>query len=162
MRHAPSGPTLNQSLIISHRKDENVHRFALIALRGELLERERESSRILYTGYPLSIAKIKRETGRERASYQLHKVKPRTFRDLQNANLKRKGNRIRYNQDLNARCYIKSKNKNNQWYKFKNIRPEMIFSLGRVIRWYQNYFSTAKFNIFSHLIQLFAKKATFL
>ena len=36
----------------------------ICALRGELLERERDSFGILYTGYLLSIVKIKR--GRER------------------------------------------------------------------------------------------------
>ena len=40
-------------------KDENVHRFALTTIKGELLERE--SFGILYTGYILSIVKIKRE-----------------------------------------------------------------------------------------------------
>ena len=53
-------------------KDETVHRFALSALRGELLEREREKDReresigILFTGYLLSIVKIEREIERER------------------------------------------------------------------------------------------------
>ena len=48
-------------------KDENFHRFALSAIREELLEREREKERerdsfgILYTGYLLSIVKIKRD-----------------------------------------------------------------------------------------------------
>ena len=66
---------------MSYNKDENVQRFALSAIIGELLERERErekegeslerererdSFRILYTGYPLSIVKIKREIDRER------------------------------------------------------------------------------------------------
>ena len=42
-------------------KDDNVHRFALTAIIGELLEREREKERerksfgILYAGYLLSI-----------------------------------------------------------------------------------------------------------
>ena len=31
-----------QFIILSVNKDENAHRFALIAIRGELLERERE------------------------------------------------------------------------------------------------------------------------
>ena len=47
-------------------KDENAHRFALNATRGKLLERERESFGILYTGYLLSIVKIKKEIDRER------------------------------------------------------------------------------------------------
>ena len=42
-------------------KYENFHRFALSAIRGELLERERYSFGILYTGYLLSIVNIKRE-----------------------------------------------------------------------------------------------------
>ena len=44
-------------------KDVNDHRFVLSALRGELLERERERDCfwILYTGYLLSIVKMKRE-----------------------------------------------------------------------------------------------------
>ena len=47
--------------ILSTNKDENVHRFALSAIRGEHLERERKSKReresfwILYTGYLLEI-----------------------------------------------------------------------------------------------------------
>ena len=45
----------------SQNKDENVHR---CAIRGELLERERDSFGILYTGYLLSIVKIKREIER--------------------------------------------------------------------------------------------------
>ena len=40
-------------------KGQNVHRFALRAIIGELLERD--SFEILYTGYLLSIVKIKRE-----------------------------------------------------------------------------------------------------
>ena len=32
-------------------KDENVHRIALSAIRGELLERDRDSFGILFTGY---------------------------------------------------------------------------------------------------------------
>ena len=40
-------------------KDENVQRFALSAITGELLERD--SFGILYTGNLLSIVKIKRE-----------------------------------------------------------------------------------------------------
>ena len=47
-------------------KDENVHRLALSAIRGELLEREGDSFGILYIGYLLSIVKIKREIERER------------------------------------------------------------------------------------------------
>ena len=54
-------------------KEENVHRFALGAIRGKLLEREREKKKkegdsfgILYTGYLLSIVKIKREIQRKR------------------------------------------------------------------------------------------------
>ena len=47
----------------SKKKDENVYRFALIALRGELLERERDSFGISYTGYLLL-----RKRGRERAT----------------------------------------------------------------------------------------------
>ena len=46
--------------------NENVHRFAFIARKGELLERERDSFGILYTGYLLSIVKIKREIEREK------------------------------------------------------------------------------------------------
>ena len=51
-------------------KDENVHKFALSARRGELLESEREKKErdifgILYMGYLLSIVKIKRERKRE-------------------------------------------------------------------------------------------------
>ena len=42
-------------------KDKNAYRFALSAKRGKLLERERDSFGILYTGYLLSIVKIKRE-----------------------------------------------------------------------------------------------------
>ena len=49
-------------------KDENGHRFALNAIRGVLFERERNSFGILYTGYLLSIVKIKRERERERKS----------------------------------------------------------------------------------------------
>ena len=46
-------------------KDENAHRFALSAIRGELLERERDSFGILqYTGYLLSVVKIKKEIER--------------------------------------------------------------------------------------------------
>ena len=44
----------------SKKKDENVYRFAL---RGELLERERDSFGISYTGYLLL-----RKRGRERAT----------------------------------------------------------------------------------------------
>ena len=46
---------------MSTNKDENVHRFALSAIRGEHLERERkrkiekDSFEILYTGYLLGI-----------------------------------------------------------------------------------------------------------
>ena len=52
-------------------KYETVHRFALRAIRVELLEREREKEReivfrILYTGYLLSIIKIKKEIESER------------------------------------------------------------------------------------------------
>ena len=46
-------------------KDENAYRFALSAIRGELLEREKEIV-LGYTGYQLSIVKIKRERRRER------------------------------------------------------------------------------------------------
>ena len=50
-------------------KDENVHKFALSAIRGELLERKKKSERysfgMLYTGYLLSIVKIKKERERE-------------------------------------------------------------------------------------------------
>ena len=45
-------------------------RFALSAIRGELLEREKDRERysfgILFTGYLLSIKKIKREIEKER------------------------------------------------------------------------------------------------
>jgi hypothetical protein len=61
---------------MSENKDENVHRFALSAITGELLKREREREKkrererdsfgILYTGYLLSIVNIKREIERER------------------------------------------------------------------------------------------------
>ena len=57
-------------------KDENVHRFALSGIRGELLEGERERERekekerdsfgILYRCYLLSKVKIKRERKKER------------------------------------------------------------------------------------------------
>ena len=46
---------------IWYNKDENVHRFALSAMRGKLLERERDNFGILFTGYLLSIVKIERE-----------------------------------------------------------------------------------------------------
>ena len=48
--------------------DEKVHRFALSAIRGEVLERERvrDSFWILYTGYLLSIVKTMSEIDRER------------------------------------------------------------------------------------------------
>ena len=46
--------------IYRYNKEENVHIFALRAIRGELLERERDSFGILYTGYLSSIVKIKR------------------------------------------------------------------------------------------------------
>ena len=56
---------LMQSQIIwipKRNKLENIHRFALSALRGETFgERKRESFGISYTGYPFSIVKIKRE-----------------------------------------------------------------------------------------------------
>ena len=44
-------------------KDENAHRFALSAIREELLERKGDCFGILYSGYLLilSIVKIKRE-----------------------------------------------------------------------------------------------------
>ena len=42
-----------------YNKDENVHKFALSEIRGELLEREKGKVRysfgILYTGYLLSV-----------------------------------------------------------------------------------------------------------
>ena len=59
-------------LNIKNNKDENVHRFALRATRGKLLEtgrekeRDRDSLGILYTGYLLSIVNIKKEIERER------------------------------------------------------------------------------------------------
>ena len=46
-------------------KDENVNRLVLRVIRGELLERERDSFGILYTVYLLSIVKIKRVIRRE-------------------------------------------------------------------------------------------------
>jgi hypothetical protein len=49
-------------------KDENVNRLALRVIRGELLERERDSFGILYTVYLLSIVKIKRVIERKRES----------------------------------------------------------------------------------------------
>ena len=66
--------------LIKKNKDENGNRFALSALREELLERERgrekqkdrkrkrerDSFGILYTGYLLSIVKIKREIERDK------------------------------------------------------------------------------------------------
>ena len=42
-------------------QERNSQRKTLSAIRGELLERERDSFGILYTGYLLSIVKIKRE-----------------------------------------------------------------------------------------------------
>ena len=42
-------------------EDENVRRFALSAIRGGVLERERHSFGILYTGYLKSRVQIKRE-----------------------------------------------------------------------------------------------------
>ena len=47
-------------------EDENVHRFALSAIRGGVLERERDSFGILYKGYLKSRVKIKRERNKER------------------------------------------------------------------------------------------------
>ena len=46
----------------------NVHRFTLSAIRGELLQREREKERQFWdiTGYLLSIVKSKRERERDR------------------------------------------------------------------------------------------------
>ena len=62
-------------------KDENVHRFSLSAIRGELLKREKERE-------ILSIVKIKRETEREREKKKcdkkvLPKVNRLISRDLQ-------------------------------------------------------------------------------
>ena len=53
-------------IIIKVNKDENVHKFALSDIRGELLESERYSFGILYKGYLLSIVKFKREREIER------------------------------------------------------------------------------------------------
>ena len=54
-------------LHITRNKDENVHRYALSAISGEFLERERDSFGILYTGYLLSILRLReREIERER------------------------------------------------------------------------------------------------
>ena len=88
--------------VLKHRenKDENVHRFALSAIRGELLEREREkeidSFGILYTDYLLSIVKIKRE--RKRKKREAKNVWPKVNRlisiDLLNANLKMQGYKV--------------------------------------------------------------------
>jgi hypothetical protein len=46
-------------------QERNSQRKTLSAIRGELLERERDSFGILYTGYLLSIVKIKREKERK-------------------------------------------------------------------------------------------------
>ena len=58
-------------LFLHTNKDKNVYRYALSAIRGELLESENEKERdsfgILYTGDLLSIVKIRRE--RERSKY---------------------------------------------------------------------------------------------
>ena len=40
-----------QSIVFYDNKDENVHKFSLSAIRGELLEREREKERELVLGY---------------------------------------------------------------------------------------------------------------
>ena len=53
-------------LIFVNNKDENAHRFALNAIRGELFKRERDSFGISYMGYLLSIVKIERDRDRER------------------------------------------------------------------------------------------------
>ena len=50
---------------VNWNKDENVHRFAC-AIRGELLERKRDSFEILYTGYIFYIVNIKREIEKDR------------------------------------------------------------------------------------------------
>ena len=66
-----------RTCVLNNSKDENVRRFALSAKKGEHLERERERERkrryterysfgMFYTGYLLSIVKIKRERDRER------------------------------------------------------------------------------------------------
>ena len=47
-------------------KDENVHRFALSPIKGELLESKRDRFGILCTAYLLSIVKIRREIETER------------------------------------------------------------------------------------------------
>ena len=47
-----------------YNKDKNAHRFALSAIRGELLESERDSFGILCMGYLLTIVIIKREIER--------------------------------------------------------------------------------------------------
>ena len=47
-------------------KDKNVHRFALSAIRGELLERERDSFEIFLTGYLLSIVRLRERVRKER------------------------------------------------------------------------------------------------
>ena len=62
------GETSFKQILIN--KDDGLHRrFALSAIRGELLERERDRERysfgILFTDYLLSIVKIKREIERE-------------------------------------------------------------------------------------------------
>ena len=51
---------------MKENKGENAHRFSLSAIRGELLERERDNFGILYTGYLLSIVKIEKEIERMR------------------------------------------------------------------------------------------------
>ena len=79
-------------------KDENVHRFALSAIRGKLLERKRERDifGILYKGYLLSIVKIKKERERERESErerererEKEKGNCLIYRDLLNSNIKK-------------------------------------------------------------------------
>ena len=40
-----------QPITLNKNKDKNVHKFALSAIRGELLEREREKVRDIVLGY---------------------------------------------------------------------------------------------------------------
>ena len=55
-------------LPFEQNKEENAHRFALSAIRGEPFERERDSFGILYTGHLLVVRELekKRESERER------------------------------------------------------------------------------------------------
>ena len=66
--------------------DVNFHRFALRAIKGELLEgkereKERDSFGILYTGFLLSIVKIKRD--RDERREREREIKHGRFRQKQ-------------------------------------------------------------------------------